>query len=79
MENSIVLFESADHEVQLTVEVTEKTVWLTQEQMSGLFGRSVSSVSRHIANAISEGEISEKAICKKCKFPVQTARLRYMT
>ena len=61
MENSIVLFESADHEVQLTVEVTEKTVWLTQEQMSGLFGRSVSSVSRHIANAISEGEISEKS------------------
>ena len=65
MANNIVLFESADHEVRLDVEVAEKTVWLTQEQMSNLFGRSISAISRHIGNALKEGEISEKSNLQK--------------
>ena len=65
MTNSIVLFESADRKVSLPVEVTEETVWLTQEQMSELFGRSVSSISRHVSNALNEGEINEKSNLQK--------------
>ena len=61
MGNNIVLFESKDHEIQLDVEVSEKTVWLSQEQMSNLFGRSIATISRHIQNAIAEGEINEKS------------------
>ena len=61
MANSIVLFESADREVQLSVELDKKTVWLSQEQMADFFGRSVSVVSRHIGNAIREGEISAES------------------
>ena len=69
MANSIVLFESMDREVQLAVEVTGKTVWLTQEQMAELFGRSISAISRHIANAVNEGEISEKSNLQKMQIP----------
>ena len=65
MANSIVLFESADHEVQLSEELDKKTVWLSQEQMADLFGRSVSVVSRHIGNAIREGEISVESNLQK--------------
>ena len=65
MANSIVLFESADREINLRVELAEETVWLTQEQMSELFGRSVSSISRHIGKAIKEGEISEESNLQK--------------
>jgi len=65
MANSIVLFESADREVQLSVELDKKTVWLSQEQMADLFGRSVSVVSRHIGNAIREGEISSESNLQK--------------
>ena len=65
MANSIVLFESADREVQLSVELDKKTVWLSQEQMADLFGRSVSVVSRHIGNAIREGEISAESNLQK--------------
>ena len=63
--NSIVLFESEDREIKLQVGLTEKTVWLTQEQMAELFGRSVSVVSRHIKNAIDEGEISSDSNLQK--------------
>ncbi len=65
MSGGIALFESVDYEVNLMVEIAEDTVWLSQEQMSELFGRSVSSISRHISNAINEGEISEKSNLQK--------------
>lgn len=65
MTDSIVLFESQDHEVRLDVGLREQTVWLSQEQMATLFGRSVSAISRHISNAIKEGEIDEESNLQK--------------
>ena len=61
MANSIVLFESADREVQLSVEVAENTVWLTQAQLVKLFDKDQSVISRHINNAVKEGEIDQKS------------------
>ena len=37
MANEIVLFETKDKEVKLSVPVEGDTVWLTQDQMSELF------------------------------------------
>ena len=37
--NEIVLFETADNEVSLQVQMQDETVWLTQSQMVELFGR----------------------------------------
>lgn len=58
MSESIVLFESSDQEVTLDVMMGQRTVWLTQAQMSQLFQKDVSVISRHIRNALKEGEIS---------------------
>jgi len=55
------LFESADREVQLSVEVAENTVWLTQAQLVKLFDKDQSVISRHINNAVKEGEIDQKS------------------
>ncbi len=65
MNESIVLFESEDHEVELSVPVGYDTVWLTQAQMSELFQKDVSVISRHIRNALREGEISEESNLQK--------------
>lgn len=73
--NDIVIYESGDGAVRLSVQLDEETVWLTQQQMSALFGRDASTISRHIANVFDEGELEEKAICKKCKLAVQTSQL----
>ena len=59
--SGIVLFESADHEVELSVEVAEKTVWLTQAQLVKLFEKDQSVISRHINNAVREGELDRKS------------------
>ena len=65
MENSVVLFESADHEVSLSVEVDGETVWLNKEQMGLLFGRDRTVISRHISNLYREGELEREGTCAK--------------
>ncbi len=47
----IELYESPDHRVHLEVRVDGETVWLTQQQLAVLFGRDVTTIRRHIANA----------------------------
>lgn len=35
---SVVIYQSADNAVRLDVQLAEETVWLTQQQMTVLFG-----------------------------------------
>lgn len=53
----LVLFTSSDGKVSLPVNVDGETVWLTQAQMSELFGRTVGAISRHIQNVFDEKEL----------------------
>ncbi len=57
----IVLFETEDRNVVLSVPVEDETVWLTQSQMVDLFQRDVSVISRHINNIFKEEELDEKS------------------
>lgn len=52
MKNEIVLFEN--QKVKLEVNVKDETVWLSLEQMTELFDRDKSVISRHIKNVIQE-------------------------
>lgn len=56
-EQRIVLFESKDGQVELSVNVEEETIWLTQAQMAELFDRSIAVISRHINNVFAENEL----------------------
>ena len=59
--NEIVIFETEDKQVKLSVAVDNETVWLTQAQMVELFQRDVSVISRHIRNVFKEDEVEEKS------------------
>ena len=52
MENEIILFENQN--VKLKVNMKDETVWLSLEQMSKLFDRDKSVISRHIKNILEE-------------------------
>ena len=60
----IVLFESADQEVQLNVELDGTTVWLSQNQMAVLFGTTKQNVSLHANNCFKEGELDKESVVK---------------
>ncbi|AZI14772.1 RhuM family protein [Avibacterium paragallinarum] len=65
MQNQIEIYQSQDGSTQVEVQFNQDTVWLSQAQMVSLFGRDVSVISRHIRNAIKDGEISEKSNLQK--------------
>ena len=54
--NEVVVYENGA-DVRLDVKTDGETVWLTQEQMSRLFGRTQPVIARHIANVFKEGEL----------------------
>lgn len=62
---SIVLYTTDDGNTQLEVKLENETVWLTQSQMSRLFGRDRTVIARHIRNIFKEGELSENITCAK--------------
>ncbi len=59
--NEIVLFETRDKTIKLEVPVEEENVWLTQAQMTELFDRDVSVISRHIHNIFKEDEAERES------------------
>ena len=60
--NSIVIFKTEDNQVSVDVRFYEESVWLTLEQMSTLFERNKSTISRHIKNIFDEGELQRNSV-----------------
>ena len=58
MKNEIIIFEN--QKVKLEVNMKDETVWLTQKQMEELFNVKHATISEHINNIFSEGELEEK-------------------
>lgn len=56
-EYQIIEFKNENIELSVNVSPNEETVWLTKEQMSILFNRDRSVISRHINNIYEEGEL----------------------
>lgn len=53
-EKELVLFESEDKSVSLSVPFENETVWLNRQQMASLFDRDVKTIGKHVNNAIEE-------------------------
>lgn len=60
-ESEIVLFESEDHEVTLPVSVEDDNVWLSQAQMSELFDKDRTVITKHIGNVFKEAELERES------------------
>ncbi len=53
-----------DDTVQFEVRVDDDSVWLTQAQMSLLFGTTRANVTLHIGNIFKEQELEKNSVCK---------------
>ena len=63
MKKDIILFENEN--IKLEVNMKEETVWLSQSQMSDLFGKSKSTINEHIKNIYREEELLESETMRK--------------
>ena len=64
----IVLYQP-DDDIRLEVRLDKETVWLTQQQMSELFQKDRTVITRHISNIFKEGELDEKSNVQNLHFP----------
>ena len=62
MENNIVIFKDGDVNVEVKVSPEQDTVWLTQKQMSVLFGVTTDNISLHIKNILEDGELENSTV-----------------
>lgn len=69
MNNEIILYQSNELPERIEVRIEGETVWLNQEQLSSLFQRDQSVISRHIRNVFKEGELEEKSNMQKMHIP----------
>lgn len=56
----IVIYNTEDGLTKINVNLQNETVWLSLEQMSELFQRDKSTISRHIKNIFKEGELDRE-------------------
>ena len=61
--NELILFETEDRSVTLTVPVNQEMVWLSRNQMAELFDRDIKTIGKHINNALRE-ELDNSTVAK---------------
>lgn len=62
---NITIYQSEDGSVKVDVLLEDETVWLTQEQMAILYGKSKSTICEHIRNIYDEKELVESLTMHK--------------
>ena len=62
MKTEIVLFTDGDKNIEVQVSPDKETVWLTQKKMEELFDVRQATISEHINNILSEGELDDTSI-----------------
>ena len=65
--SELLIYEAKDGNIKLDVNLENETVWLSLEQMSRLFGRDKSVISRHIKHAFEDGELERNMVQLKEK------------
>jgi len=60
-ESRLVIFQDAGQPVQVRLDPTHDTVWLTQRQLADIFETSTDNVSLHLRNIYESGELNEEA------------------
>ena len=67
----IIIYETSNGNIKIDVRLEDETVWLTQEQMALLFGKGRSTITEHIRNVFSEGELQEEVVCRNFRHTTQ--------
>lgn len=57
----VIIYEAADHSVDVRLDGARETVWLTQRQMADLFDTSTDNISLHLKNIFKDGELDSSA------------------
>jgi len=63
--NIVEIYVTADRQTRIEVRFEKDTVWLSQQQMAGLFGQTKQNISLHINNCFKEKELRPNSVVKE--------------
>ena len=72
--SEILIYQNQDGQINIDVTLSEETVWLTQAHLCVLFNKSKSTISEHIKNIFSEGELTADAVVRKSRTTAQDGK-----
>lgn len=61
--NQIEIYKTKEGETEVEVKFNEDTVWLTQKQISEIFGTQRPAITKHISNIYQSGELNQNSTC----------------
>lgn len=64
IKSQIEIYQANDGCTQIKVQFEQDTVWLIQAQMAELFGKGRTTITEHINNVFTEGELLEEVVCR---------------
>lgn len=64
-EKSIIIYQPVEGQAGIDVRVESETVWLSQRQIGELFDVDVRTISEHLSNVFSSGELEKEATIRK--------------
>lgn len=62
--SEMLIYQNENGEVKVDVRFEEKSIWLSQKQLSEIFTKSVKTISEHISNIFDEGELDESSVIR---------------
>ncbi len=75
MKDEIILYRPDERAEHIEVRIDEETVWLSLNQITQLFGRDKSVISRHLRNIYKEGELTiEATVAKNATVQMEAGR-----
>ncbi len=77
--SEIIIYQNQDGQIKINVILEDETVWLTQAQMAILFDKGRSTITEHIQNVFSEGELDEKVVCRDFRQTTQHGAIKDKT
>jgi hypothetical protein len=80
MENTkIIIYQTEDGSIKIETRLEEETVWLTQSQIAALFGKGRTTITEHIKNIFSEGELEKSKVCREFRHTTQHGAIKEKT
>lgn len=59
--SDLLIYQAPDGKIKIDVRLEGETVWLSQDHMTQLFGKSKQTISEHIRNIFDEAELEEQS------------------
>jgi hypothetical protein len=77
--SNFVIFQTLNGKVNIDVYFKDETLWLTQKLIAELYEKGRSTITEHLKNIFSDGELDEKVVCRDFRQTTQHGAIKGKT